>query len=405
MPHTLSSVWKAPRWVLAVLLAALGTLGPFSIDTYLPAFAGIAQSLQASPLQMQQTLSAYLLGYAVMNLFHGSLADSFGRRPVVLAGAAVFALSSVGCALSNHVGALVLFRALQGMSTGAGVVVSRAVIRDLFPPAEAQRMMSLVTIYFGVAPAIAPILGGWLFVHSGWRAIFVVLALVGVALWVGVWRYLPETLAPAQRQSFDARNLVRGYAELGLSARFWLLALASGVPFNGMFLYVLSAPTYLGDLLGLAPTEFYWFFLSNISGIMLGAWSSGRLAGNTHGRRQIRIGFTIMVLATVANVALNLAMAPRLPWALIPLVLYSYGWALLVPVVTLMVLDLFPQRRGLASSLQATVGSVANAMVAGVIAPLVMHSAVGLALASALLMAVGLLAWLWVKRSLPREHG
>ncbi|PXW96930.1 DHA1 family bicyclomycin/chloramphenicol resistance-like MFS transporter [Sphaerotilus hippei] len=398
------SVWKAPRWALAVLLATLSMLGPFSIDTYLPAFAGIAGSLQASPLEMQQTLSAYLLGFAVMNLFHGALADSFGRRPVVLTGLVVFTLASLGCALSTHVGTLVLFRALQGMSTGAGVVVSRAVIRDLFPPAEAQRMMSQVTIYFGVAPAIAPILGGWLYVHLGWHAIFGFLALVGVAMTLAVWRVLPETLPASQRQSFDPRHLMLGYSQLGLSGRFWLLALASGVPFNGMFLYVLSAPTFLGELLGLGPTEFFWFFLCNIGGIMLGAWTSGRMAGRLHPRRQIRIGFGIMTVASALNLGMNLVWPPTLPWALLPLALYAYGWALLVPVVTLMVLDLFPARRGMSSSLQATVASTANAMVAGLLAPLVMHSAVGLALASSALMAVGLLAWLLVKRRMPREH-
>ena len=152
--HTL---WRAPRWALAFLLACLGMLGPFSIDTYLPAFTGIAQSIGATPVEMQQTLSAYLLGFAVMNLFHGALADSFGRRPVVLVGVAVFTLASVGCALSQSIGQLVFFRAVQGMSVGAGMVVSRAIIRDMFPQHEAQRVMSQVTIFFGAAPAIAPV--------------------------------------------------------------------------------------------------------------------------------------------------------------------------------------------------------------------------------------------------------
>ena len=125
-------LWTAPRWALAILLALLGMLGPFSIDTYIPAFAAIGQSLQATPVQMQQTLSAYLLGFAFMNLFHGALSDSCGRRPVILWGLALFALASVGCALSQSVGQLIFFRALQGFSTGAGIVVSRAVIRDMF---------------------------------------------------------------------------------------------------------------------------------------------------------------------------------------------------------------------------------------------------------------------------------
>src|SRR5437867_5022616 len=145
------TLWRAPRWTLAALLACLGMLGPFSIDTYLPAFSGIAQSIDATPVQMQQTLSAYLFGFALMNRFHGALSDSFGRRPVVLWGIALFTLASVGCALSQHIAALVFFRALQGMTAGAGIVVSRAIIRDMFPQADAQRVMSQVTIFFGVA--------------------------------------------------------------------------------------------------------------------------------------------------------------------------------------------------------------------------------------------------------------
>ena len=167
-----STLWKGPRWALAVLLAVLGMLGPFSIDTYIPAFAAISQSLQATPVEMQQTLSAYLFGFAFMNLFHGALSDSFGRRPVILVGLAVFTLASIGCALSNTVGQLIFFRALQGLSTGAGIVVSRAVIRDMFPPSEAQRVMSQVTIFFGVAPALAPVIGGILAETINWHAVF-----------------------------------------------------------------------------------------------------------------------------------------------------------------------------------------------------------------------------------------
>jgi DHA1 family bicyclomycin/chloramphenicol resistance-like MFS transporter len=392
------TLWPHPPWLLAALLAALGTLGPFSIDTYLPAFSGIAQSLDATPAQMQQTLSAYLFGFAVMNLFHGALSDAFGRRPVVLWGLALFTLASLGCALSETIAQLVAFRALQGMSTGAGVVVSRAIIRDMFPPADAQRVMSQVTIFFGAAPAIAPVLGGLLFVAAGWHAIFWLLVGVGLLLLALAARFLPETLHVDARQSFTPGPLMRGYAGLVRNPRFGGLVLASGVPFNGMFLYVLSAPEWLGTHLRLAPTQFWWFFLSTIAGIMGGAAVSGRLAGRWEPKRQIRWGFAIMLGCALVNVAANAVLVPVAAWALIPVALFAFGWALMVPVVTLMVLDLAPDRRGMASSLQSCVGSVANGIVAGVVAPLVMHSTLGLALASLGLLAVGLVAWLFVGR-------
>jgi MFS transporter, DHA1 family, multidrug resistance protein len=394
-------LWRGPRWALAVLLAVLGMVGPFSIDTYIPAFAGIGQALGTTPALMQQTLSSYLFGFAFMNLFHGALADSFGRRPVVLWGVALFTLASAGCALSQSIEQLVFFRALQGLSAGAGIVVSRAIIRDLYPPAQAQKVMSQVTIYFGVAPAIAPIVGGWLFVHLGWHSVFWFLTGIGALLWAVNLRFLPESLALPERQPFNVRHLMRGYWQLGSSARFLLLALASGVPFNGMFLYVLSAPEFLGQHLGLQPTQFFWFFVLTISGIMSGAWLSGRLAGKIAPKTQIRHGFVIMLVTAVLNLAANALFAPHVAWALIPIAIFAFGWALMVPVVTLLVLDLHPERRGMASSLQAFIGSSANGIVAGVIAPLVMHSTLTLAASSLGMLLVGLSAWIYLHAHWP----
>jgi DHA1 family bicyclomycin/chloramphenicol resistance-like MFS transporter len=391
-------LWPRPRWALALFMACLGMLGPFSIDTYLPAFAGVAQSLGATPVQMQQTLSGYLFGLALMNLFHGALADSFGRRPVVLGGVALFTLASAGCALSTSIAALVAFRALQGLASGAGMVVSRAIIRDMFAPHDAQRVMAQVTIFFGVAPAIAPLIGGFLFVHLGWRSIFWLLVLLGAVLGLTSWRLLPETLPPDAVQPFNIRHLLRGYAQMLASPRFLALTLASGVPFNGVFLYVMSAPAFLGELLGLAPTQFFWLFVLTIAGIMGGAGLSGRLAGRVTARRQIRLGFVIMAIGSLINLTLNFFAPLQVGWALPVIALFAFGWSLMTPAVTLMVLDQVPDRRGMASSLQACIASVANGLVAGVLAPLVMHSAMTLAVASTALMSIGAIAWLWVRQ-------
>jgi len=395
------TLWRAPRWALAVLLACLGMLGPFSIDTYLPAFTGIASSVGATPVQMQQTLSAYLFGFAVMNLFHGALSDSFGRRPVVLWGVALFTFASAGCALADGIGALVFWRAVQGLSAGAGVVVSRAVIRDMFPPAEAQRVMSQVTIYFGVAPAVAPMVGGFLFIHVGWHAIFWFLTGIGALLWLANYKLMPETLHRSQVQPFSVRNLMRGYWHLGSNPNYLMLALASGIPFNGMFLYVLSAPVFLGEHLGLPPAHFFWFFLLTIGGIMAGAWVSGQVAGKLSPKRQIRNGFLIMLGIGVVNLLANMLFVPHVGWAMLPMCIFSFGWAMMVPVVTLLVLDLHPERRGMASSLQMFIGSTANGVVAGLISPLVMHSPIALAATSVGLACIGLVAWLVIRRRWP----
>ncbi|MPN14380.1 Bicyclomycin resistance protein [bioreactor metagenome] len=252
-----------------------------------------------------------------------------------------------------------------------------------------------------MAPAIAPIVGGWLAVHLGWHSVFWFLTGVGVCLWLANYRWLPESLPPSERQPIHFGHLMRGYWELGTSPRFVLLALASGIPFNGMFMYVLSAPAFLGEVLHLEPTEYFWLFLMTIGGIMGGAWTSGRLAGRIPPKRQIRHGFVIMSSVALVNLVLNMLLPPHASWALFPLAIYSFGWALMVPVVTLLVLDLSPQRRGMASSMQAFVGATANGRVAGVLAPLVMHSAIALAITSLALMCIGLAAWVYFHHRWP----
>jgi DHA1 family bicyclomycin/chloramphenicol resistance-like MFS transporter len=319
----------------------------------------------------------------------------------VLWGLAAFTAASVGCAMSQSIGQLIFFRMVQGLSTGAGIVVSRAVIRDMFAPSQAQKVMSQVTIFFGIAPAIAPMVGGWLLIHASWHAIFWFLCGVGVVLWMAIYKLLPETLHITQRQKFEVRHLLAGYWQLGADPRFLLLALASGIPFNGMFLYVLSAPVFLGDILGLEPQQFFWLFLLNIGGIMAGALVSGRLAGKIAPKRQIRSGFVIMLVIGVINLLANGLFKAHASWAMIPITIFSFGWALMVPVVTLLVLDLHPERRGMASSLQMFVGSTANGIVAGVISPLVMHSALGLATASLTMMCLGLGSWVYIRYRWP----
>ncbi|HBB17674.1 MAG TPA: Bcr/CflA family drug resistance efflux transporter [Syntrophus sp. (in: bacteria)] len=385
--------WVKPLWWLAALLAALATLGPFAIDTYLPAFNSISVSLVATPFQMQQTLSAYLIGFSVMMLLHGALSDSFGRRPVILGGLGVFALASLICGIANHIGVLIAGRVLQGMSCGAGIVVGRAIVRDLFDSVQAQRLMSQITLFFGIAPAVAPIIGGWLLTLIGWRSIFWFMMTVAIVLCILAWITLPETLPMERRQSFALAPLARAYWSVLSDSRFLLLTIASGVPFSAVFIFILSAPTLLGEHLSLPPTQFFWLFVFCISGIMGGAWTSGRLAGRIPRERQIRIGFSITLSIAVANVLWHLFFPPTPVSVIGPVCLIAFGWSLLTPCITLMVLDLFPKRLGLASSLQAFFAGLSNAITAGIIAPLAMGSVEGLAAASAMLGFVGLLSW------------
>jgi DHA1 family bicyclomycin/chloramphenicol resistance-like MFS transporter len=385
---------RAPRWVLAALLAALATLGPFAIDTYLPAFDGMTRDLNTSMLSMQQTLSLFLAAFAFMFLFHGAMSDSFGRKPVIVWALVVFGIASVGCALAKDVQTLILFRILQGLSVGAGMVVGRAMIRDLFADTEAQKLMSMVTMFFGLAPAIAPLMGGWLYSWFGWPSIFWFLAILSAVLVYVSVTQLHETLPAEARQSFHPVALMHGYWEVGASPKFLLLALVVGLNFNAFFLYIVSAPVFLPEHLGLGPTQYSWLFVPSIAGIMIGAFISGRIAGKWTKEQTVMRAYLFMVTAAVLNLVYTLLFPPSLPWAVMPIFFYAIGSALAMPSVSLMALDLFPARRGMAASLQGFVAGMVNSIVAGVISPAVSHSPKWLAVGMMGLMAGGLSCWL-----------
>ena len=381
------------RWSFAALLAGFATLGPFSVDAYLPAFAGIQASLGATPLQIQQTMSAYLFAFGVMFLFHGALSDSFGRRPVILVALVVYTLASAGAALSGSVHALIFWRVVQGLSVGAGMVVGRAMIRDLFGAEDAQRLMSLVTLFFGLAPAIAPIVGGWLFVALGWRSVFWGLALVGLVL-VGVSaRFLPETLSREARQPFHPVPLVKGYQEVLVNLKFLFLALAAGFNFNAFFLYIVSAPAFLGTHLGLGPQQYAWLFIPSIAGIMVGSQLSGRAAGRLTSRQTVQRAYAFMATAAAANLAYAFLGRPSVPWAMVPIFFYGIGFAMAAPSITILNLDLFPTRRGMAASLQGFVSGMVNTLTAGIVSPALSVDLRALALGMAGMMIVGWWSW------------
>ena len=341
---------------LAVLLASLAMIGPFSIDTYLPAFPAMADALGATQVEVQQTLTAYLVPFAVMMLWHGALSDALGRRRVILGGLAVYALASLVCALAGP--------------------------------------MAHISMMFAIGPAIAPILGGWIHAIFGWQAIFVFLCLFGAALWLATLLWLPETLPLEQRQSMHPAHLWRGYASVFSNGEFMRLSASLTFNFNGMFLYVLSAPAFLIDHLGLTPQDFAWLFVPCVAGMMFGAYLSGRLAGRLSARRTIALGYLIMCIAVVANLALNLAISPVLPWAILPLPVYTTGMALAVPSMQLLALDLFPEKRGLASSCQGVVQTSTSALTAAVLAPLLWSTPLLLAWGMAGFLGLGLIAFL-----------
>jgi DHA1 family bicyclomycin/chloramphenicol resistance-like MFS transporter len=387
-----------------LLLAALGMLGPFAVDTYIPAFPSIAADLGASTLQMQQTFSVYLFAFAFMFLFHGALSDSFGRKPVIMGGLIVFLIATIGCAISTTIGQLLFWRVLQGLSVGAGMVVGRAMVRDLYADIEAQRIMSMTTLWFGIAPAVAPIIGGYLYSGLGWHAIFWFMAAFTICLIVISAKVLHETLPIEKRHAFKPGPLLEGYRQVGASAPMILLSLAAGFNFNGFFLYILSSPVYLPQQLGLGPTEYAWLFAPGIGGIMTGAFISGRVAGKWSLEKTVRAGYMIMFAAAATNLIYLSLFKPSIPFAIIPIGFYALGSALAYPSISLMVMNLFPARRGMAASLSGFVTGMVNVLVAGVVSPALSHSAIWLAVGAAGLMFVGWSCWFGYRRLVTRRR-
>ncbi|MGV3653103.1 MAG: multidrug effflux MFS transporter [Noviherbaspirillum sp.] len=383
---------------LALLLAGLAMLGPFAVDTYLPAFPAIAASLQATALQVQQTLAAYMLAFGVMMLWHGALADAFGRRNIILVALAVFAVASLGCAGSHSIEYLWAFRVLQGVSAGAGVVIGRAIIRDLYSGAEAARLLALVTMIFSIAPAIAPIMGGWIVKLLDWRSIFLFLFFFTVLMLAACYKWLPESLPPEQRQPFHPAFLWHSYRKVFSSSRFLLLAGMIACNFAGLFLYIASAPVFLTRHLGLGPEQFGWQFIPAVAGVFLGSLAANRLAGRMSVQRQLVTAFCLMMGASVCNVLYHAAFAPALPWSVAPLFFYTLGMSLGTPGATLLVLDLFPEIRGIVASCQSATMTLLGALVAGAVAPALSGSVLWLALGQLGFAALGMALWRWAGR-------
>jgi MFS transporter, DHA1 family, multidrug resistance protein len=385
---------------IVVLVAGLSMLGQFAIATYLPAFSIMAHALHASPAQIQQSLSAYLLPFALMVPWHGAISDAIGRRRLILAGNLLFTAGSLMCAAAPGISLLYAGRALQGMSAGAGVIIGRAMVRDVFHGTDAQKIMSLVAMIFALAPAIAPVCGGWLLLWTGWRSIFLFLALLSASLVVITWFLVPETLPPSRRHALHPASLGRAYATLLTKPRFVALSLANAAVNLGIYLYVLAAPVFVVKHLGLGEQSFGYLFIPIVVGLIAGAAVAHRTAGRGSAARNVLLGHLVMVVAGVINISVNAMHATPMPWALVALPIFSLGMMLTQPFLQVLALDCFPQRRGLASSCYITVQQFGNFLSSALLVPWLLASTLYMAFGMAVLQCFGLVMF-WVAR----RHG
>lgn len=380
---------------LIYVLAALTALAPFAIDTYLPAFHVMAEALQATDLEIQQSLTFYLLPYAAMTLWHGAISDAIGRITTIKWGLGVFVLASIGCAFAPNVETLWFFRALQGASGGAGNTVARAMVRDLFEGAQAQRVMATVQMLFGIAPAVAPIVGGVL-LGFHWQAIFIFLAIyAALSLWAAV-QFLPETMPPEKRLKLSAHNVIKSYRTLFSDTEFLKLVTAVGANFSGFFIYVLASPVFLGKHLGLSPQQYGYFFVSTVTGMVLGSYLAKRVAGKYAPRKLITIGYVWMVFFALVNVLICTIQPTQIALYIFPIAFFNVGMAICMPVLSIAALDRHPRIRGTAASGQAFMQMLLSTVSAGLIVPLVWYAPIGLAWAMAAYLVLG---WLVIRRS------
>jgi len=372
-----------------IALAVLASLAPFAIDTYLPGFHIIATDLSSTPAYIQQSLTFYLIPYTIMTLFHGAISDSIGRIMTIKWGLALFFFASIGCAVATSVEQLWFFRALQGIGGGAGNVVARAMVRDLYEGAQAQRVMATIQIIFGIAPAVAPIFGGFL-LDYGWQSIFIFLALYAATAIFFSSRVLPETMLLKDRLPFDLKSIASRYRRIFKDKEFLFLILSLSANFSAFFLYVLASPIFLIDLLGFTEKQFAYLFVPTVCGMIMGSLIAKKTAGVINPSRVIRFGYFWMLLMALSNLIYCYFIDNNPIFNIGFIALYNIGMAAIMPIISIAALDCFPKARGTAASGQAFMQMFFSSAVAGVIVPICWYSTFGLSLGLFLILIFGL---------------
>lgn len=379
---------------MVLILGILACIGPLSIDAYLPAFGAIGDTYGVTPEQVQLTLGLYVFAYALMVLFHGTLSDSFGRRRVILTALGVYAAGSVLVAAAPTFEWMLAGRVLQGLSGGAGMVVGQAVVNECYRGSVAQKTMSYIMMVFSVAPALAPIIGGYTSAYLGWRAIFILLAVFALCAAALCGRFLPETLAVEKRQHFSARNLLANFRYI-LRDRFFVgLALSFAALFGGFAFLIGGAHDFVTHVLKLPDTAFGYLFVPMVAGMVSGSFTAARLATRWPPAHLIRLAFSVLALSCVTNLAYTSTTAsPSLPWAVAPLTLFSFGLSIAIPNMTITMLRRMRDLSGTAASMLGFAQMLFFSVVSGWLVPFVYGSAFRLALALTAGVAISALGW------------
>lgn len=376
-----------PFTLLLGILVALTALG---MDLFLPSVPVIALAFGAEPATAQLTITTYLAGLAIGQLAWGPVSDRYGRKPVLIAGLALFFASSAGGASAQSAEAVVLMRFVQGLGASCGPVVARSIVRDLYQREQAADLLARMMAVFGIIPVAAPLIGGQAIALSGWPAVFWVLAAIALALLAAVGLGLRET-APAERPSIAPARIVASYAVLLGDGRF-RASLAAMLPAQlGIIAFVSSSSLAMVQFLHLTPTQFSALFATVMLGQITGGITGSRLVGRLGMLRMVQLGAGLVLVGGTLLAALALARAPHWSAVVLPMVLYIFGCAFMIPNSTAAALSPFPQMAGAASSLLGALPFGLGAIVSAVLAAVFDGTTRPMALAIAIL---GLLAFL-----------
>ena len=372
-----------------LILASLTALAPFAIDTYLPAFEVMEDDLATNSNFIQQTLTFYLVPYTIMTIFHGAISDSIGRIKTIKYGMSLFVLGSIGCVFATSIEMLWISRLIQGVGAGAGNVVARAMVRDLYSGATAQKVMATIQIIFGIAPAIAPMVGG-LLLGISWQAIFIFLIIYSVLITIFSVNFLPETIIKQNRLPFNFESVLNRYKDLMNDKNYIFLILAVSFNFSAFFLYVLSSPVFLMQHLNLSSSQFGYLFIPTVTGMILGSFISKKTAGIISPAKMLKIAYLWMLLITSINLIFCLFF-PSVIFINIGLIaLYNIGMAAAMPLISIKALDCFPKARGTAASGQAFSQMLVSSVVAGLVIPILWGSLATLAIGMLVIFFLGL---------------
>jgi DHA1 family bicyclomycin/chloramphenicol resistance-like MFS transporter len=337
-----------------ILMGALTAIGPFSIDLYLPAFPAIAAGLRVSQGEVERTMAAYLVGLAAAQIFYGPLADRYGRKPPLVAGLSLYVVASLGCALAGDIHSLTGWRAVQALGGAAGIVIPRAVIRDHYETQEAARAMSLLLLIMGLAPILAPLIGGQLLLLTGWRGVFELMLAAGATLTATMLFIMKESLPPERVIKLSWNTIATNYRQLLRHRGFMAHSLAGGLGQAGMFAYIVGSPRVFIEIYGVDPQHYGLLFGLNAVGLILGSQVSARLLRRLQPQMLQRRAQTTLALASLVAVLLTLAGWMTLPLLMACLIGYMSSQGFVNPNSAALALAEQGKRLGAASALMGT---------------------------------------------------